>query len=398
MTIPHFLDEAQGYQERLKARRRDLHQQPELGFQEFRTAEIVARELRELGLDVATGVGKTGLVGLLEGSRPGKTILLRFDMDALPVREETGAEYASITPGIMHACGHDGHVSIGLTVARLLADHRESLPGRVKFVFQPAEEGQGGAEAMIASGVLQNPRPDRALAMHLWNDRPVGWVGIVPGPVLAGGDTFTIQITGKGGHGALPQQAGDPVVAAAQIITALQTIASRNISPFESAVISVTQVRAGEAFNVIPPDAELTGTMRSFLPYVHETMVQRFEQIVRGIAGGMGCQAEIRIHEVTPPVNNDPAMASQIQAIVHREFPSLEVDPQFRSMVSEDMAFFLQEIPGVFALVGSANPKKGFTYGHHHPRFDFDEDALAIGAALLAQSAFELNAGEWDGN
>nr|HMN58730.1 amidohydrolase [Anaerolinea sp.] len=242
-----------------QAVRRDLHIHPEMGFQEFRTAGIVAKELGRLGLEVHTGVAKTGVVGMLEGDLPGPVILARFDMDALPIHEDTGAEYASQTAGIMHACGHDGHVAAGLTVARMLAARRSALRGSVKFVFQPAEEGLGGAEEMIRSGVLRDPPVDVTLSMHLWNDRPVGWLGITSGPLMAGADIFQIEITGKGGHGALPHQTIDPVAAGAVMVTALQTIVSRNLSPLESAVITVARLRAGEAFNVIPQTAELAG-------------------------------------------------------------------------------------------------------------------------------------------
>ncbi len=398
MASNHFRDAVTRHAGRLSALRRDLHSHPELGFQEFRTAGIVARELSGLGLEVSTGVGKTGVVGVLEGGRPGKTVLARFDMDALPVTEQTGAAYASQTPGVMHACGHDGHVSIGLTVARMLSDVRGELAGRVKFVFQPAEEGQGGAAAMIADGVLENPRPDLALALHLWNEKPVGWVAIVPGPLFAGGDTFHVRLEGIGGHAALPDQTVDPVLAAAQVVTALQSIVSRNVSPFEASVLSVTRIQAGEAFNVIPPYAELTGTLRTFKPEVRERMVKRFEQVVRGVAEGMGCEAALQIDEVTPPVKNDPEAARRLARMAERDFPDLDLDTGYQSMVSEDMAYILQKAPGVMMLVGSANPEKGLTFGHHHPRFDFDERALSVGAALMAQSILELCGGDEDGN
>jgi amidohydrolase len=250
--MPDFFREAQDLFEYTRELRRDFHRHPEMGFQEVRTAGIVARELNSLGLEVTTGIAKTGVVGLLEGDKPGPVILLRFDMDALPINEETGAEYASQNPGVMHACGHDGHIATGLAIARLLHMHRDELAGTVKFVFQPAEEGLGGAESMIAEGILENPKPDRVLGMHLWNERPVGWLGISDGPEMAAAEIFRLRLIGKGGHGALPHLAVDPVVAAAQVINALQTIASRNVSPLQSAVLSVTMFRAGESFNVIP--------------------------------------------------------------------------------------------------------------------------------------------------
>src|SRR5512135_3216739 len=238
-----FLEEAKALFPYTQSMRRDFHIHPELGFHEVRTGAIVAKELEALGLEVTKGVGKTGVVGLMEGSKPGPTLLVRFDMDALPIVEETGAEYASQNSGVMHACGHDGHTAIGLTVAKLLLNHRDQLAGNIKFCFQPAEEGfngeeYGGNEMMIRDGVLEGPHVDRTLALHLWNEQPLGWIGVGAGPVMAGAELFTVKLTGRGGHGAAPHLTIDPIVASAQIITALQTIVSRNVAPLQSAVIS----------------------------------------------------------------------------------------------------------------------------------------------------------------
>ncbi|HEY58056.1 MAG TPA: amidohydrolase [Anaerolineae bacterium] len=370
--------------------RRDLHRHPELGFQEVRTAGVVAKTLRDLGLTVTTGVAKTGVVGLLEGARPGPTVLVRVDMDALPVQEETGAEYASQVPGVMHACGHDGHVAMGLTVARLLAGRRASLAGRVKFVFQPAEEGLGGAEGMVAEGVLEDPRPDVVLGMHLWNERPLGWFGVTDGPAMAAADRLLITVQGKGGHGAAPHLTIDPVVTAAHIVTALQTVAARNIDPLDTAVVSVTRIRAGEAFNVIPPQAELEGTIRTFEPEVRETVLKRVREIAQGVAQAFGAQAGVEVQRLTPPVINDSGVAEQVRALARRLFPEAEISATERTMGSEDFAFFMEDIPGCYFFIGSANEAKGLTYGHHHPRFDFDEEALWRGAALMAGAVLAL--------
>lgn len=260
-----FLIEAKELFPYTQSLRRDFHMHPELGFQEVRTGGIVAKELESLGIEVTKGIGKTGVVGLLEGEKPGPMLLLRFDMDALPILEDTGAEYGSQNPGVMHACGHDGHTAIGLTVAKILHAHRDQLNGTIKFCFQPSEEGTngeevGGAEMMIRDGVLGGPKVDSALALHIWNEQPLGWLGIGGGPMMAGADIFNVKVTGKGGHGAIPHAAVDPIVASAQIITALQTIVSRNVSPLETAVVSVTNVHSGTAFNVIPQEATLEGT------------------------------------------------------------------------------------------------------------------------------------------
>ncbi|MDH3943068.1 MAG: amidohydrolase, partial [Anaerolineae bacterium] len=244
-TMPDYLSESLQLFSYTQSLRRDFHQHPELGFQEVRTAGIVAKELISLGLEVTTGIAETGVIGILEGEGAGKVILLRFDMDALPLDEETGADYASTNPGVMHACGHDGHTAIGLTVAQLLHANRGEFSGTIKFVFQPAEEGLGGAERMVKEGVLEDPRPDYSLGLHLWNEFPLGQTSATPGPVMAGSQTFKITVKGKGAHGAAPHQSVDPVIAAAHIVTALQSIVSRNVDPLESIVISVTAVHAG---------------------------------------------------------------------------------------------------------------------------------------------------------
>jgi len=390
MDQPQLLREAESISGSLTAWRRDLHQHPELGFHEQRTAGIIAQSLRDLGLEVQTGVAETGVVALLEGGRPGRTLLLRWDMDALLIVEATGAAYASLEPGKMHACGHDGHVAIGLGVARLLYAQRKALPGRIKLVFQPAEEGLGGAERMIASGVLESPTPEIALGVHLWNSRPVGWVGITDGPMMAGAELVEIEIQGSGGHGAAPHQAQDPVVAAAQVISALQTVVARNVDPRATAVVSITQVHGGEAFNVIPERAVLRGTIRTFKPDVRQTVLRRVEQVAAGVAGAMDCTARVRLTPLTPPVVNDPRIAGRVRAVARRVLPGTSIDESERSMVSEDMAFFLQSVPGCFVFVGSANAARGLDAPHHNPGFDFDEAALPRAVALLAAAAIDL--------
>jgi len=383
----NYLTEAEQLFETTRMFRRDFHRHPELGFQEVRTAGIVARELSALGLEVNTGVAETGVVALIEGEKPGPVVLLRFDMDALPIVEQTGAEYASQNPGVMHACGHDGHIAIGLTVARLLHNHRNELAGTVKLVFQPAEEGLGGAERMVDAGVLENPRPEVCLALHLWNERPLGWIGVANGPTMAAAEIFTIRLTGRGGHGAIPNLTIDPVLAAAQIITALQSITSRNVSPLQAAVISVTMMHAGETFNVIPPEATLQGTIRTFEPAVRETVLRRFDEIVNGVAQAMGCQVKIELQRLTPAVINDPKVAARVQAVAAGLLPESVLDTDFCTMGSEDMAYMMQEVPGCYFFLGSANPEKGLDAAHHHPRFDFDERALPRAAALMASAA-----------
>jgi amidohydrolase len=387
--MPDFHAEAQELFEYTRFLRRDFHRHPELAFQEVRTAGVVARELNALGLEVHSGIAKTGVVALLEGAQPGAVLLLRFDMDALPIVEETGAEYASQNPGVMHACGHDGHTAIGLSVARLLNNHRQELSGTVKLVFQPAEEGFGGAETMIAEGVLENPKPALTLALHLWNHAPVGWLGISNGPTMAAADVLTIKITGKGGHGAMPHQAADPVLACAYVLTALQSVVSRNVPPLETAVISVTMLRAGEAFNVIPPQVEMQGTIRTFNPAVRELVIQRLHQVVEQTTAGLGCQSEVEVKALTPAVINEPTIAGRVAKVAADLFPGSQVDRHFQTMGSEDMAFMMQQVPGCYFFIGSANDAKGLNASHHHPKFDVDEDVLPQAVALMTAAAYD---------
>lgn len=380
----NFLQEAQAEFAFTRSLRRDFHRYPELGFQEYRTAEIVARELTTLGLEVSTGIAETGVVALIEGASSGPVLLLRFDMDALPVQEETGAEYASENSGIMHACGHDGHTAIGLTVARILQRHYQELAGTVKLVFQPAEEGLGGAERMVAEGVLDNPRPDSSLALHLWNELPIGTLAFTPGPFMAASETFKIILTGRGGHGAMPHTTRDPISAAAQILNGIQTIISRELNPLDSAVISVTSIHGGHTFNVIPSQVEMEGTIRTFKPEVRLNVLQRLHELVVGIASVFGCEAEVRIKAITPAVINDPALTKLASEVAHSIFPDHNILNNYQNMVSEDMAFLMQDLPGSYFFVGSQNASLGFNASHHHPRFDFDEQALIHASALMA--------------
>ena len=380
----------------LKARtidwRRDLHTHPELGFQEVRTAGVIAAELARLGYIVKHGIGKTGVVGLLQGGKPGPCVMLRFDMDALPIQEQSGAAYASVNAGVMHACGHDGHVAVGLTAANLLKELQPSLDGTIKLVFQPAEEGLGGAEAMIQDGVLDDPIPQAALGLHLWNDQPVGWAAATTGPFMAGADMFKIKITGKGGHGAMPHLTADPVLAAVQVVAAMQSVISRNVSPFDSAVVSVTQIQAGTSFNIIPGDAELAGTIRTYTREVRELVHTRIRSIVESISQGMGCQGEVQLVEYTPPVVNAPEITRIVREAIHTVAPEIQLSTDARSSASEDMALFLQKVPGCFFFIGSGVADATQRFGHHHAKFDIDENVLPIAAAIITQAALNLMA------
>ena len=385
-----FLEQALKINDETIERRRDFHRHPELAFNEVRTAQIVAEELTKLGMDVTTGIAETGVVGLLKGVAERPVLLLRFDMDALPIQEETGAPYASEIPGKMHACGHDCHTAVGLSVAQLLAARRSELPGTIKFVFQPAEELDGGAARMIAEGTLENPKPDFVMGMHVWNEQPVGWYGLTPGPMMAGAEIFTVKVTGKGGHGAQPHVTRDPIMAVAQIVTALQTIVSRNTNPLDSVVVSVCQLQAGTANNIIPQEATFTGTLRGFKPEVFEMVKARFRTLIEDIAGAMGCQAEIDLLKVTEPVINEPQLAGLMGEVVMDVDPDAHIDTAFQTLGGEDFSLMMQKAPGCFMMVGSANPELGLDYGHHHPKFDIDEACLPYAVAIMAQSAVQV--------
>jgi amidohydrolase len=372
--------------------RREFHRQPELGFQEIHTAEIILRELSKMdGFSIQSGVAETGIVALFKGTSPGKTILLRFDMDALPITETTAVEYASQNEGVMHACGHDGHMSIGLTVAKLISENYPDLPGQIKFIFQPAEEGLGGACRMIAEGVLKNPEPDIVLGLHLWNEKRLGWLGISDGPVMSASETFQVLIKGRGGHGGKPHEAVDPIVAAANIITSLQSLVSREVPPLDSAVITVSSIHGGETHNVIPEFVTLEGTIRTFTAASRNLVLERFHQVVDGVARAHLCSAEIEIVDISPAVINQPEVAEVMRQTALDLFPEAELDTHYQTMASEDMAFLMQELPGCYSFVGSANPALGLDAKHHQPDFNFDENALKTAVALLVGAVERFN-------
>ena len=378
----------------LVATRRDLHAHPELGFEEHRTASIVAERLSALGYQVRTGVGKTGVLAVLRGAGkrgagPERTVLLRADMDALPIQEANDVPFRSTAPGVMHACGHDAHVAIGLGVARRLAASRSEWRGAVKFAFQPAEEGGNGALAMIEDGALENPPVDAAFGLHLMSNVPIGQIAATPGPIMGSVDKFTITIRGKGGHAAMPHEAVDPILAASHVVAALQSLVSRGADPFDHLVVSVTQIRAGDAFNVIPETAELAGTVRSMGGRLYEEVPQRLTGIVTGVAGALGCTAAVDYVRQTPATINDAAMTQLAARIAADLVGDTHVLTTARTLGGEDFSFFLQRVPGCFAWIGAQNPAKGCVAPHHSPHFQIDEDAMPTGVELLDRLARE---------
>lgn len=366
------------------ALRRDLHAHPELAFEERCTARIVARELRAAGLTVHEGLGKTGVVAVLEGQRPGNAIAFRADMDALPIPEQNTFAHRSAAPGKMHACGHDGHTTLLLGAAQLLAQHRD-FPGRVVFIFQPAEEGEGGAQAMMDDGLFERFPVQAIYGLHNWPGLPAGHMAVHDGPVMAAADRFEIELLGKGGHAAMPHLGQDPIVAGAGLVQAVQSIVSRTLSPLDSAVVSITQFHAGHAYNVIPDRARLCGTVRTFSPEVRRLIEQRLVEIGQGVARSAGLDVHVSYHPGYPATLNSPAQTALARQAageigrVHNTCPP--------SMGAEDFACYLTAVPGCYVWLGNdRKPAHAHEMGHehgactlHNPHYDFNDDIIEHG-------------------
>ena len=375
----------------LTALRRDFHMHPELCFQEVRTSKIVGDYLESLGLEVKRGVGKTGVVGLLKGREKGKTVMLRADMDALPIRELNNVSYKSQNDGVMHACGHDGHIAMLLIAAKILTKHKDDIKGSIKFIFQPCEENVSGAKAMIDDGVLENPHVDAAFGTHLVCREPTGMIGIREGPIWAAVDKFAVNIIGKGGHGAWPHLSIDPIVTSSYVIQALQTIVSREVNALEAVVLTVGKIEGGLASNVIPEEVKFAGTLRTLNESLHKEMPNKMERIIKGVCEAFRAQYKLDYQIGSPVVVNDPDKARFIRSIAG-EIVSLEriydSSPySLPGMGGDDMAYFLQKVPGAYYIIGSGNKNKETDYPHHHPRFNIDEDNLPIGAEMHVKVA-----------
>ena len=376
------LDAIRARHDELTAIRRDIHAHPEIGFTEHRTAALVADKLREWGIEVHTGIGGTGVVGVLRRGNGQVAIGLRADMDALPIHEETGAAYASTTPGVMHACGHDGHTTMLLGAARYLAEHGD-FNGTVNFIFQPAEEGLGGATAMLNDGLFQRFPCNFVYGMHNRPGLPVGQFAIRPGAMMAGGAFFDITVTGKGSHGARPEGRIDPLLTACHITAALQSIVARNVPPADTAVLSVTGISGGDAYNVIPQTAKIMGTARTMKRATMELLEANMKRMAAGVAAGFGATAETDFRFLFAPLNNDEARATAIadaaaavvgEPNVERNGPSV--------MASEDFSFMMEAVPGAYINIGN-----GDTVGScqvHNPGYDFNDEAIPYGAAMFA--------------
>ncbi|MFH7030926.1 MAG: M20 family metallopeptidase [Heteroscytonema crispum UTEX LB 1556] len=375
--------------------RRRLHQKPELGFQEKLTAEFVSQKLQEWGIEHQSGIAQTGIVATIKGNKLStqnsalsteKVLAIRADMDALPIQEVNEVPYKSQHDGVMHACGHDGHTAIALGIAYYLQQNRCCFGGTVKIIFQPAEEGPGGAKPMIEAGVLKNPDVNAIIGLHLWNNLPLGTVGVRAGALMAAVESFDCTILGKGGHGAMPHQTVDSVLVAAQIVNALQTIVARNVNPIDSAVVTVGELHAGTKRNVIADTARMSGTVRYFNPDFKNFLPERIEQIIAGVCQSHGAKYDFKYSRLYPATINDSGCAELVRSVAEEVVEtSMGVVPECQTMGGEDMSFFLQQVPGCYFFLGSANPDKNLAYPHHHPRFDFDETALAMGVEIFAR-------------
>ncbi|MHC4470993.1 MAG: M20 metallopeptidase family protein [Planctomycetota bacterium] len=373
------------------AQRRDFHMNPEMGLEEKRTQKVIRDRLKGLGIRHRAVAG-TGVLGIIPGAEKGRTLMLRADMDALPVTEENEVAYASKSEGVMHACGHDGHMAILLEAA---AELREAgVPrGSVKLCFQPGEEGFRGAQKVIDDGGLEDPKVDACFGLHLWRDVPVGKVAILDGPCMAATDLFEITVTGKGGHAAMPHLSVDPVVVAAHVVTALQTIVSRQVDPLDTAVVTVGSIESGTAFNVIPEKAVLRGTCRTFKAATRKRVQRRVREIAKGVARSLGGRAAVDYVEFLPATVNDKKMAALAREAAAAVVGRRNVVESAPSMGGEDMSLFQERVPGCFAFVGLRNQKRGIEHPHHHPRFDMDEECLAVGVDLMVEVARRFLAG-----
>ena len=390
MTDSALTKAANAISDSIIADRRDIHQFPELAYHEERTSAKVAERLRVLGIDTRTGLAQTGVVGVIEGSGEGKTVLLRADMDALAMQETGEVEYKSRNDGVMHACGHDGHTAMLLGAAKLLQDRRDSFKGRVKLMFQPAEEGGAGALRMIEDGLLEDPSVDAGFALHVTGILPAGHVWVSDDNVTASSDRFTITVRAHGGHAASPHLAVDPVVVSAHIVTALQTLVSREADPLSPAVVTIGQLTAGTTSNVIPDTAVMRGTVRTYSTGLQDQLELRISELARGIAMAMRAEAEVEYVRMYPPTVNHPAEAQLMRdsiAATLGDQANVSLDPL---MGGEDFSFVLQKVPGAFGMIGVRKAEWREPKVNHNAAFDMDEDVLPLGTAVLASTALRF--------
>jgi amidohydrolase len=365
--------------------RRTIHMHPELGFEEFETSKLVSEWLEKFGLHVEKGLAKTGVVGLLEGKKPGKTVAIRADMDALPMEESNQVPYVSKVKGKMHACGHDAHVTILLGVAKYFSSIKDQLKGNIKWIFQPAEEGGGGGRIMVEEGVLDNPKVDAIFGAHVYPLLPMGKIGVCEQEALAAADRFIIKIIGQGGHAASPHLSKDPILAAGHLITQLHSVVSRNVNPLESAVITIGKVSGGTAFNIIPDEVELLGTLRSLSSQVREALKSRIEEVIQGTVRSFGMDYQFQFEYGYPVLINDPEMARFVASACEKGIGKENVEILKPSMGGEDFAYYLEKVPGSFFRLGCRNEKKGIVHPYHSSLFDIDEEVLPFGVEMFVR-------------
>lgn len=366
--------------------RRHLHRHPELSYQEHHTMKFIADILVSFGIETTSGVGDTGVIGVIKGDLSGKTVALRADIDALPIQDEKECEYASQVDGVMHACGHDGHTAGLLAVARYFSENRATLQGEIRLIFQPGEEVcPGGALKMIAAGALEGV--DVIYGVHLWSPLPVGILASASGPIMASVDDFVIDITGKGGHGGIPHVTVDSVLTGSQLVVQLQSIVSRNVNPLQPAVLTVGTINSGTAKNIIAETCRITGTVRTFDEETRATIRKRFDEVTRHVCAMNGAEVEIDYMMGYPPLVNHVSETNRFFAVATEIFGEEHVQVTPPMMPAEDFAYYVQEVPGCFVFVGVGNEDKGITYPHHHPRFDMDEVGMLNAAKLLTALA-----------
>lgn len=378
--------DVENFKDELIEIRKYFHQHPELGLEEFKTSKKIYELLTSWGVE-AEYLSETGVVGIIKGDNPGKTIALRADIDALPIEEMTGLEFSSKHKHKMHACGHDGHITICLGAAKILSKYKEKLNGNVKFIFQPAEEGPGGAEMLIEKGVLKNPDVDAILGLHIWPELPKNSIGITGGPIMAAADRFDIEVIGKGGHGAIPQLSVDPIYAASQLVTTLQSIVSRETSPLDSIVLSNCTFHGGDAFNIIPNNVKISGTTRYHNPDFSETLPKRMEEIVKGVCSTMRCDYEFKYSHWYPVTLNDKDFSKFFKDSAKDVLGDDNVvEIEKPSMGAEDFSFFLEKTPGTYFFLGTRDEENGLDKPIHHPEYYFSEDILPTGVELFCNA------------
>jgi amidohydrolase len=386
---PTLHDHAVRLAERTVATRRDLHAHPEIAFEEVRTMGVIEARLAQAGLDPRVGVGGTGVVAVWDGGRAGPTVLVRADMDALPVPDDKTVDYRSTIEGRNHACGHDGHVAVALSACEVLLARADRLRGRIVFVFQPAEEIVRGAAAMLEDGALDGVEVDHVVGLHLSSMHPSGVVAVREGPAMAAADTFRIVVRGRGGHAAKPNETIDPIVVLAETVSALQTLVSREVDPADQAVVSVTRVAAGSAFNIIPESAEAAGTIRTFDPDTRDRLWARLREVAEGVAAAHGATAEVEVIAGSPAVVNDEAATERLRRVAAGIVGPERVIRPDRIMGGDDMALWLQRAPGCYFFVGTRGGEAS-AWPHHHPRFDLDEAVLPLAVELLSAAVVDL--------